>query len=172
MGEQMKAFVAGVATCVVLAVIVAVGVSYSGLPDIAAASPDNPVVAWLLHNTYSHARDRAAAAVAVPANLETTEAVKAGAKIYANECVYCHGAPGEEETGMAKGLNPSPPPLLSYRQGVPPARAFWVMKYGVRMTAMPAWGKSYDDGQIWSVAAFLHAKHGLSAEDYKALTAD
>jgi mono/diheme cytochrome c family protein len=44
------------------------------------------------------------------------------------------------------------------------------MKYGVRMTAMPAWGKSYDDAHIWSVAAFLHQKVGLSAADYKALT--
>ena len=155
-----------------LAVVGAVGVSYSGLADIAAANPDNPAVAWLLHNTYVHARDRAAASVAVPANLETPETVRAGAKLYANECVYCHGAPGEDETGMAKGLNPSPPPLLAYRQGVPLARAFWVVRYGVRMTAMPAWGKSYDDTHIWSVAAFLHQKHGLSAEDYKALTAD
>jgi mono/diheme cytochrome c family protein len=165
-------FLAGFVACIVVGAAGAVAYSYSGMADIAAAVPDNPAVGWLLRNTFVQARDRAAAGVAVPANLETSEAVSAGAKLYANECVYCHGAPGEEPTAMAKGLNPPPPALLSYPQGVPPDRAFWVVKNGVRMSGMPAWGKSYDDAHIWSVAAFLHQKHGLSAADYKALTGD
>ena len=168
----MKAFVAGFATCVVLGALVAVGVSYTGLPDITAANPDNPAVGWWLHNIYEHGLDRGAASVTVPADLVTPEAVRAGAKLYASECVYCHGAPGEEVTALAKGLNPPAPVLLAARRHNVPGETFWVVRNGVRMSAMPAWGKSYDDKQIWSVAAFLNQKHGLSAEDYKALTAD
>jgi mono/diheme cytochrome c family protein len=98
MGVTMRGFVAGFVACVVLVVVGAVGYSYSGLADIAAARPDNPVVAWLLRNAYVHARDHEAANVAVPANLDTPEAVKAGAKLYNDECIYCHGAPGEDAT--------------------------------------------------------------------------
>ena len=166
----MRRFVAGFASCIVLGVVGAIGYSYSGLQDIAAAVPDNPAIAWLLHNTYEHSLDRVVTGVVVPANLETPETVRAGAKIYANECIYCHGAPGEERTALAKGLNPRAPLLLAARRQNIPNETFWVMKNGVRMSAMPAWGGSYNDAQIWSVAAFLHQKHGISAADYTALT--
>ena len=170
LGDNMRTFVVGFATCVVLAIAGAGGYSYSGMQNIAAAVPDNPVVAWLLHNTYDNSLDRAAAGVTVPANLETPEAVRAGARLYNDECIYCHGAPGEEMTGLAKGLNPPAPVLLAASRHNAPGETFWVVKNGVRMSAMPAWGKSYDDARIWSVAAFLHQKHGIPVADYKALT--
>lgn len=172
MGVAMKSFVAGFVSCVVLAAAGAIAYSYSGLQNIAAAVPDSPVLAWLLHNTYENSLDRAAAGVSVPATLETPEAVKAGAKLYNDECIYCHGAPGEEASNLAKGLNPRPPELLAARRHNTPNETFWAVKNGVRMTAMPAWGKSYDDAHIWAVAAFLHQKRGISADEYKTLTGD
>jgi len=164
-------FLAGFVFCIVLGVAGAVGYSYSGLVDITATNPDNPAVGWLLHNTYRYSVRQGMANVAVPANLATPERIKAGAKLYSDECVYCHGSPGEDPSAMAKGLNPPAPMLLAGSGPYPANRAFWVAKNGVRMSAMPAWGKSYDDDHLWSVAAFLSQKRGLSADEYKALTA-
>ena len=168
----MRGFIAGVVVCLLALVVGAVGYSYSGLQDVTAAVPENPALGWLLHNTYLHSAASAVASVAVPANFETADTVRAGAKLYNNECIYCHGSPGDEPTGLAKGLNPPAPQLLAARRTNNPSFNFWVAKNGVRMTAMPAWGKSYDDAHLWAVAAFLHQKKGLSADDYKALTAD
>jgi mono/diheme cytochrome c family protein len=161
---------------VVIIVVVLVGVpvwySYSGKYDISANTPDPQPVAWLLHNTFEHSLARAGAGVTVPAGLETPNAIRAGAQLYGQECVYCHGAPGEEATGLAKGLNPPPPVLLAAERDNIPGEVFWVVRNGVKMSGMPAWGKSYPDQKIWAVAAFLHAKKGLGAAEYKALTAE
>jgi hypothetical protein len=34
-------------------------------------------------------------------------------------------------------------------------RAFWTIKHGIKMSAMPAWGKTLDDVTIWNLVAFL-----------------
>jgi hypothetical protein len=44
---------------------------------------------------------------------------------------------------------------------------FWVIKNGVKMTAMPAFGKTQDDQTIWKLAAFLYKGHGISARDFE-----
>jgi mono/diheme cytochrome c family protein len=165
----MRSFLAGFVACIVLGIAGAVAYSYSGLHDIAAANPDNQAVDWLVHNTYQRSLARAASAITVPDKLDTPETVKMGAKLYGDECIYCHGAPGEDPTALAKGLNPPAPILLAARRQNPLNETFWVVKNGVKMTAMPAWGKSYDDQHIWAVAAFLSQKRGISADDYKAL---
>ncbi|MHB8721984.1 MAG: c-type cytochrome [Steroidobacteraceae bacterium] len=35
------------------------------------------------------------------------------------------------------------------------APAFWIIKHGIKMSAMPAWGKSLDDAAIWDIVAFV-----------------
>jgi hypothetical protein len=47
---------------------------------------------------------------------------------------------------------------------------YWVIKNGVKMTAMPALGKTQDDQTIWQLAAFLYKARGINAYDYAALT--
>ena len=165
----MRSFLTVVLVCIVVVIGGAVGYSFSGLQDVSAATPDNPALGWFLHNTFENSIKRDIAAVTVPADLETAANVRAGAMRYNEECIYCHGAPGQEPTGLAKGLNPPPPSLLAAERTNGPARMFWIIKNGVRMSGMPAWGKSFDDAKIWSLAAFLHQKHGISQEDYDAL---
>jgi mono/diheme cytochrome c family protein len=168
----MITFLKTVIVLAVLAVVGAVIYSFTGRYDVSATTPDSAPVAWLVHNTAQHSISKAAADIAIPPGLETPQAVKTGAQIYGQECVYCHGAPGEEATGLAKGLNPQPPVLLASERQNLPNESFWVIKNGIRMTGMPAWGKSYSDEKIWNLAAFLHQKRGLGAEEYKTLTAE
>lgn len=52
------------------------------------------------------------------------------------------------------------------------ARAdFWVIKHGIKMTGMPAWGASHDDEKIWSVVAFLRKLAELDARRYREMVA-
>ncbi|MGF6782550.1 mono/diheme cytochrome c family protein [Paraburkholderia sp. GAS334] len=48
---------------------------------------------------------------------------------------------------------------------------FWVIKNGVKMTAMPAFGKTQDDQTIWDLTAYLYKGRGISAQDFEKLSA-
>ncbi|WP_432807342.1 c-type cytochrome [Microvirga terrae] len=108
--------------------------------------------------------------VQVPPNLETAEAIQSGARFYSENCVICHGAPGQQITAIASGMNPAPPDILAARRRNDPAGVFWIVKNGVKMTGMPAFGKTQSDTQIWEIAAFLRKARGITADEYQNLT--
>jgi mono/diheme cytochrome c family protein len=63
-------------------------------------------------------------------------------------------------------MYPLPPSLA--QETVPDARiAFWIVKHGIKMSAMPAWGKSLDDAAIWDIVAFLRQMPNMSPETYR-----
>jgi thiosulfate dehydrogenase len=81
----------------------------------------------------------------------------AGAKIYMQACAGCHGRLDQESSG-AKGFYPSPPHLLSQGMGVtddPVGATHWVVKNGVRFSAMPAFNQKLSDSEIWQVSLLL-----------------
>jgi mono/diheme cytochrome c family protein len=153
------------------AVVVASGVIYSGVYDVSATSGHNPVVAWVLHSTYEQSLHRHAVGAVVPSDLMDDSNIKAGAELYHSTCAQCHGAPGETLSPVGKGILPLAPTLLSATRRNNPPIMFWVIKNGVKMTAMPAFGKTWDDKQIWQMTAFLNKGRGISAKEYAALSA-
>ncbi len=81
----------------------------------------------------------------------------AGARIYREDCAVCHGMRGESKTVIAKGMFPSPPPLLQGK-GVtndPPGQTWWIVKNGIRLTGMPGFVGSLTDDEIWQVTLLL-----------------
>ena len=111
----------------------------------------------------------ATAQVLVPADIETPEAVQAGAHLFRQNCVSCHGAPGIAPS--VQGMTPAPPNLLAAGRRNDPAEVFSKVKNGIRGTAMPAWGDQISDQSIWALAAFLHHSRGISVADFDALSA-
>ena len=85
-------------------------------------------------------------------------AVAAGAERYAALCVGCHLAPGVTKSDLRPGLYPHPP-NLSQEDSRDAQRAFWTIKHGIKMSAMPAWGKSLDDAAIWDIVQQLSHGH-------------
>jgi mono/diheme cytochrome c family protein len=94
--------------------------------------------------------------------------VASGAEDYAAMCAACHLAPGVERSEIRVGLYPQPPDLTKHI-GATPAEQFWVVKHGIKMSAMPAWGKTHDDQSIWGIVAFLQKLPGLTPEQYRTL---
>ena len=142
-------------------------VVFSGAYDIAADTPHSQPVYWLLQKVrqYSIA---ARARDAVPNDLGDAKRVASGAGQYAEMCSGCHLAPGVKRTETSRGLYPRAPEL---RRGsaLTPAEEFWVVKHGIKMTGMPAWGVTHDDELLWDVVAFLRKMPELTAEQYLAL---
>lgn len=161
--STLRAFVA--ATVVVIAA--GLGFMYSGLYDVSAMSGHNPLVAWLLHKTYMQSLHRHAANIEVPPDLMTTANVEAGARLYASTCAACHGAPGQTLSPIGQGILPLAPELLAPTRRNNPKMMFWVIKNGVKMSAMPAFGKTQDDQTIWDLTAFLYKGRGISAQDFE-----
>jgi mono/diheme cytochrome c family protein len=112
--------------------------------------------------------ERRAKDIVVP-NLDDPQLILKGAGQYAAMCTGCHLAPGMAENEMRPGLYPKPPQLSKFRPD--PREAFWVIKHGIKMSAMPAWGSSHDDATIWSMVAFLQKLPDMTPAQYKDIVA-
>jgi mono/diheme cytochrome c family protein len=140
---------------------------YSGVYDIGADAPHlRPVFAVM-----EMFRERAIAAhakgIVVPP-LDDPALLAEGAEHYAAMCGGCHLAPGESNTALRAGLYPQPPNFSKHAPAA--AEAFWVIKHGIKMTAMPAWGRSHNDQAIWGLVAFVRQLPELSPTQYTQLT--
>jgi mono/diheme cytochrome c family protein len=148
-----------------IAVLAAVLVG-TGFYNVAADEEHSPLTLRLL----ATARDRSiavrAAKIDVP-ELADPQRVRRGAGNYNSMCASCHLKPGAEETEISRGLYPKPPEFVRSTTA-DPARAFWVIKHGIKATGMPAWGKSMEDSYIWDMVAFLKQLPQMSAEEYRA----
>lgn len=147
----------------------AFGLLWSGAYNVAADEPHNPAVHRLLEIGRERSVAVRTAALQVP-DLGSAELVHQGAGNYAAMCAGCHLRPGMGDTELRRGLYPQPPEL-SARQGSTPARDFWIIKHGLKASAMPAWGLSMDDEAIWGMVAFLRWLPGRSPADYEVAVA-
>jgi mono/diheme cytochrome c family protein len=84
-------------------------------------------------------------------------------------CVYCHGAPGKEASDIGQGLHPSPPNLAEIAQRWKNSELFWIVKNGINMTGMPAFGPTHADDTIWNIVGFVRQLPHLTAEDYSGI---
>lgn len=158
--------------CVLLVVIMIVAglgaFVYSGLYNIGADAPHTkPVLAVLqtLRERSIHIRSKDIA----PPNLDDPQLILKGAGQYAAMCVDCHLRPGMKDSEIRSGLYPQPPNLSHVR--VDPKAAFWVIKHGIKMSAMPAWGTTHEDPALWSLVAFLQQLPDLTPAQYKDMVA-
>ena len=92
-----------------------------------------------------------------------------GAEHYAGMCTGCHLAPGVGDNEMRQGPYPQPPNLSQPRDRSP-AETFWIIKHGLKMSGMPAWGVTHDDEAIWGLVAFLQQLPTMDATVYAAFT--
>ena len=144
---------------------------YSGVYSVAADAPDNALVAWVLRTTRQRSVAAYAKDIAVPAPSELDAMLAEGFRHYQANCVECHGAPGVQRGEAGRGLNPAPPDLAKTAAALDAREIFWLVKHGIRMTGMPAWGATHRDDELWAVTAFVQRLPSMSAAEYRALQA-
>jgi mono/diheme cytochrome c family protein len=147
--------------------VIAVAI-YAGFYNVAADVPHTQPVYWL----FGTVRDRSIASrardIVVPNDLSDPARISRGAGQYAEMCSACHLAPGMERTEVSRGLYPRAPELRR-KTDLTAAEEFWVVKHGVKMTGMPAWGITHSDELLWDVVALLRKLPELTKEQYDAL---
>lgn len=153
-------------TLATVAVILLIFV-YSGIYNVSQLAPHNPLVKWIINTTRDRSVDSRIDDIKVP-SLDNPSMMIDGFKDYSSMCVKCHGAPGEEMGELTKGLTPKPPKLFEHAKELKPNEVFWVAKNGIKFTAMPAFGPTHSDQEIWNIVAFVKNKlTNMSAEEYK-----
>jgi cytochrome c553 len=139
---------------------------YSGWYDVSAINKESGIMKWVLNTTMDNSVEHHSINISVP-DLSDQLMIKEGFEHYNEMCVSCHGAPGKEETELSKGLNPSAPYLVEHAEEMDPQELFWVTKNGIKMTGMPAWGKTHSDEKIWAMVAFIKKLPNITSEEYE-----
>lgn len=145
------------------------GVVFGGLIDVVATATESGPVRWLLATTREHSIKRRAEGIQVP-DLSGDHLVAAGASAFDAMGANCHGAPGRSPFVAANDMSP-PPPRLDRGDAaeLDPAERFWVIRHGIRMTGMPAWGRTHSDAEIWDLVAFLQRLPQMDGDTYRRL---
>lgn len=162
-------FIYALLTWIILGIAGLVAFAYSGLYPVGADVPHWNATKHFIAWARNHAIDHRTTDIRPPP-LNDAALIKSGAQLYAKQCVACHMAPGRTQaSGLRQGLYPEPPDLTRFAPT--PAYAYWVIKHGLKMTAMPAWGKTHTDDEIWAMVAFLQKQPKMSAAEFQALSA-
>jgi mono/diheme cytochrome c family protein len=103
---------------------------------------------WLVHHESRTARLKEPPLT--PADLDNAQ------MIFGSECSDCHGNDGRTPTDIGKGLYPRVPDLGSAEvQNWSKPEIFWIIRNGVRLIGMPAFGKQLSDQEIWSLVHYV-----------------
>jgi len=169
----MKTLRIVIATLIV-AVLALFAFAWSGLYPIGADDHHTKPVYALLELLRERSVGAHSVGIQVP-ELEGNAMVRAGAGEYEEMCAQCHMRPGQTENELTAGLYPHPPNLTVPDQdededeAMGPAQEFWIIKHGIKASAMPAWGLTHDDGRLWTIVAFLQELPKLNPAEYDAL---
>jgi mono/diheme cytochrome c family protein len=158
-----------------IAIVVAVAAAaffLGGYYSVAASQAEPDLVAAALIRVRNASIDRHATELP-PMPLDDPATVQAGARVFLERgCANCHGAPGVGWAKFSEGMNPGPPDLKDVVGGLEPRHLFWVVRNGIDMTGMPAFGPiGVPDKDIWSIVAYLKKLPGVTDQDFKAWTA-
>jgi mono/diheme cytochrome c family protein len=89
-----------------------------------------------------------------PADFQTN--IEEGDKLYATECGMCHGSDGRTATDAGRWMYPrasdlTAPPVQRYSD----RELFWIIKNGIRLSGMPAFGRVESDQHIWNLVRYV-----------------
>jgi len=167
---SVRSFLISFAVLMALTVIGGLAFIYSGLFDVAASEPHWSMTRWVLETARTRSIKVHAAAIQVPPRLVDPAQLLIGTEHFAAHCAVCHGAPGVPKGDIGQGLSPQPPNLAHSSERYTSSELFWIIKHGIRMTGMPAWGDHSDD-ELWATVAFLRKLPEMTPEDYAKLVA-
>jgi mono/diheme cytochrome c family protein len=132
----------------------------------ARATPSR-VEAWMARAARSMAMPTVAKSSVNPV-AKTPDVLSEARVHFADHCALCHGNDGRGTTPIGTKLYPKPPDLGASRtQSLSDGEIFFIIKNGVRLTGMPAWGSdsAEDDRESWGLVHFIRHLPALSPQE-------
>ncbi len=114
---------------------------------------------------------------AIPANAKhlrnpmpaSPEMLEHGRNHWADHCATCHANNGSGDTEIGKNVYPRAPDMrLPETQSLSDGELYYIIRNGVRMTGMPAWGKPEAgdlDHDTWMLVLFIRHLPQVTAEE-------
>ena len=157
----MKNFWLGFAAAIVILPISVLAYVWLGLAGVQA---NVPPPAWERHLMTAAVRisvaRRAERKKPEAAGPQNEDQIVAGGKLYMNGCAGCHGELGKPFR-EDRSLYPPVPQLPHVGTQYTEPQIYWIVKHGIRMTAMSAYRPFYSEKELWSIAAFVHEIRNL-----------
>lgn len=145
----------------------------AGMMPVAASQGHWPITRALLNFTMRRSVQTHALGITSPSAEEqplgTLAMVLKGAGHYAAGCLPCHGAPGHPRAEVMLHSVPEPPYLPPMVDDWNDRELFWIVKHGIKYTAMPAWPSQRRDDEIWAMVAFLRRLPALEPAEFRRL---
>ena len=144
---------------IVFTLVVLAGVGYfavkAGIVPANADSKPAALESWVAKTALNAALERDIKGLTNPIQ-PSDENLITGVHLYVENCAVCHGATDARPSNPAQGFYIEAPQLA--KDGVeedPEAASLWVVKHGIRFTAMPSFATTLQDEEIWKIAMFL-----------------
>lgn len=82
--------------------------------------------------------------------------VTEGDKLFGTDCSECHGNSGRKPTDAGRWMYPRAADLGSAEaQRYSDRELFWIVKNGIRLSGMPAFGRVESDEHIWNLVHYV-----------------
>jgi predicted CXXCH cytochrome family protein len=141
----------------------------------AAAIAAVAYAAWLIHHGFSATSDpsslervvaRTVRNLAIPSAAKhevnpwkpTPQFLREARDLYIDRCAVCHANDGSGQTQVGRNLYPKPPDLRApLTQNLTDGELRYIIRNGVRLTGMPAWGHPNDvqDNDSWKLVLLI-----------------
>ena len=104
------------------------------------------------------------------ATVATPEVLKDAREHFADHCSQCHANDGSGKTEMGQYLYPRAPDMrLPATQNLSDGELYYIIRNGVPLTGMPAWGEPnlVQDDDSWQLVLFIRHLPKITAEEIK-----
>jgi mono/diheme cytochrome c family protein len=156
----VRSFIAGVLSALILVPAMLAGYFLAGLAPIHGDTKPSALESTVMSFAVRASLRRHANEIAsMPAANE--QAIVAGGKLYMQGCAGCHGELGKPFHEDRANFPPVPQ-LTTVGTCHSQTEIAWVIKHGIRMTAMSAYGRFYTQEQLSQLAAFVKGSSQLS----------
>ena len=159
----MRKFVTvGVGVLVLLAGIIAAATSLFTLSALSELGRTETFVA----TRAKHFLVRRSSREGIPPTPAAQESsAKEGERLFGTECGACHGNSGHNPTDAGRWMYPRAADLTSRdSQSYSDQELFWIIKNGIRLSGMPAFGKVESDDHIWDLVLYVRALPKVQAQ--------
>ena len=138
---------------VIVTIVFGAGLSRFSLNALPEPGRVETVLAGGFRRVLIHRASRAPMS-APPGDLRSS--IEEGDKLFGSECAACHGLDGRTPTDAGRWMYPRAADLASGEvQGYSDRELFWIVKNGIRLSGMSAFGKVEPDGHIWNLVQYL-----------------
>jgi mono/diheme cytochrome c family protein len=146
---------------VILVALVVLGISawvFVNSWSIGAANPPGALERIIASHTKKFFVERAAGAGLPQESASNADSISNGHTIYGGSCAGCHGYDGRTPTTLGRSMSPQAPSLAEGgAQSWSNGELFVIVRDGLRMTGMPAFGSTEKSDEIWDLVHYIRS---------------